>query len=211
MGTARSPNWIACAYFSLFLRIHLKAEPLAGAAGRRQTVGMIRIVGLVTAVVALAGCGRPAWHSDAPGVVPADFALVFTVEGEGAVGGARRTGGAEGEEADPLRAPSHYVLESDRTFRVALGPGAGEMTYPPPTATLSPSQVEDLYGLIRRHGLAAESSARATGPVTYRIAITADGRRRRYTTTPDASPGAQALLKHLVELRGGLPPQRHGL
>lgn len=163
---------------------------------------MFRRVSLLTLALLVAACGSPDWHSDRLEAVPPDFSLELTVLAEGP------------SSSDPLRRPSQYVLESDRTLRVALGPGSDRVTYPPPTATLSPAQVEELYRLIRRHGLLdapATPDSPESGPVTYRVVITANGRRHRYSTTPQASPGARALLGRLVELRGGLLPGPSGL
>lgn len=156
------------------------------------------IVAGIAAGIVLAGCGRPAWHSDEHDPVPADFSVVFTVLSD------------DDATADPLRMSSHYVLESDRTLRVALGPGAAGRTFPPPTATLSPGQVESLYRIVQRHGLleVLDAAPESPGdPVRYRIAITSNGGQRRYVTTPEASRGARALLTRLIELRGGLPPR----
>ena len=161
---------------------------------------MTRHLPIILLAFALAACGRPTWNSDRPHSIPADFSLVFTVVAEG------------GNASDPLRMPSHYVLEADRTLRVALGPGAGDRDYPPATATLSPTQMQALYDILRDHLLPPQrTAAPLNAPVTYQITITSDGRRHRYLTTPDASPGARALLSRLIELRGGLPPADPGL
>lgn len=141
-----------------------------------------------------AGCRGPQPAPLGERSYPADFALEMTVEAVTFASG-----------SDPLRYPSRYVLEPNRVLRVALGPGVHAGLHPPPTATLSPDEMAEVYRRIERGGLMEEGEGQAAsapaGDVVYRLAITADGRTRRFTTTPEASPAAVSLLERLVALR----------
>lgn len=124
---------------------------------------------------------------------PPDFALVFTVQPQGLVA-----------VSDPMYQPAQYVVESDRTLRVALGPGVHPDLYPPPTAILKPQEMVDLHRLVANGALMqAASEPTDDADIAYHLAITADGRTNRLTTTPTATPAAADLLRKLIALRGG--------
>ncbi len=84
---------------------------------------------------------------------PPDFALVVTV-----------LPGRYASDSDPARAPAQYVVESDRSLRVALGPGVYHGLYPPTTAVLTAQDMAALHRIVADHGLAsAKSSHRQRG------------------------------------------------
>ncbi len=146
---------------------------------------------LLTCLAALAACSMPV---DAPAPpYPPDFALVFHVDGPA-------------DAADPLRRPAQHVVEPSRKLRVMLGPGATVADYPPPTARLSPTQMADLYRLARAAVLDDPAPpAGATASTIYRVTLTAGGRTTTRALDAEAkpAPAATALLRELVQLRGG--------
>ena len=152
------------------------------------------LMGLAAVTWVLAGCAAVDNPVDLA-AVPHDLALVFFVEVAGG-----------GSPEDPLRQPSQYIVEVDRTLRVALGTGVSQQLYPPPTATLTPQDMDQLYRLIEQASLPKDPAAPA-GPVIYHLAITAGGRTHRYATTPQASAGAVELLRYLARLRGAVADQ----
>ncbi|MFW6060426.1 MAG: hypothetical protein ACODAQ_09600 [Phycisphaeraceae bacterium] len=143
-------------------------------------------------MVLLVGCR-------APGVMeveyPGDLALVVTVQP-----------GLYAGTDDPTRAPAQYVVQSDRTLRVAWGPAVRHDLYPPTTtAVLHPREMARLHGIVEEHELmAAESAARnEQDEAWYQVEITAGGRTHRYVTSPGESRGTVVLVRTLAGLYRG--------
>ena len=166
---------------------------------------MTHWISVIVGLSLLTGCAGPRWHSDAPQATPADFSLSLLIVADD-----------EGDAPDdPLHTPSYFLLENDRTLRVAVGPGSVTTTYPPPTATISPAQVDELYRLIRRHDLltsrtaapANDASVPGAPDTTYRLLITIEGRQHRVLAhRDDATPGLMAVVRQILEFAGRLPP-----
>lgn len=54
---------------------------------------------------------------------------------------------------DPLMTPSQYVVLPDRKLHAAIGPGATDKYFPPPTANLTHQQYAMLWSIIDTNGL----------------------------------------------------------
>ncbi len=185
--------------------------PRARPAATGYGAGMRRLIAAVLLII-IAGCAAPAPHGAGPDAAPPDFALVFTVTPADAGGPAEPADAAGG---DPLARPAQHILTPHRVLRVAFGTGVHPGLYPPATATLTPGQVNRLWQIIREHDLTtppAPTSPPAPAPESdapsWTLQITAGGRWTRYTIPPSASPGAEQLLRELVQLRGGSPRAR---
>lgn len=133
--------------------------------------------------------------------VPSDFTLAVTVYAPPA-NHAR-------PDITPNRRPARYLVEADGLLRVALGPGTGDTTYPPPVRPLSTEQVASLYNDLRTTGwLTTESPARVSSSQTYRpdpgntaylFTFTADGRRRTFVAKPNET-APRTLVDRLTKL-----------
>jgi hypothetical protein len=178
----------------------------------KRSIGAMRMVMVMLVLAGWAsGCRlSPQDPWQATGSYPADFALVLVVQvAQDAATPAERPAEDEAAATDPTRQPSQYILEPDRTLRVALGPGVSQRIYPPATASLSPAEVGELHALVERGDLMHfQPPGPPAGPVRYQVILTAQGRTHRYETGPQDSPATEALLRRLVVLRGGkLAPQ----
>lgn len=158
-----------------------------------------RLAALLMLATLLAACASepapaPATRA-ASTTTPADFALVITVRPEGFV-----------DPADPLQQPAQYVLEPNRSLRVAIGPGAHHHLFPPVTATLSPQEMTQLYSLIESAELdkldPREALNLTDAQVTYEISLTANGATHHVVTTGRQTPAVRRVLARLAKLRG---------
>lgn len=97
--------------------------------------------GSLLIITALTGC-KPFQHPWAMSQTPPpDFSLEVSVDAPWQ--------GAD----DPLTTPSQYVVLPDRKLHAAIGPGATNLYFPQPTATLSHNQYAMLWSIIDTHGL----------------------------------------------------------
>lgn len=147
----------------------------------------------------LLGCAAaPATDRAEP---PRDFALAVTVYAP-----ADRTATATRPAATR---PARYLLEPDGLLRVALGPGAGDATYPDATRTLTSTQVAALWNDVRggpwlspdapgRIG-STQTFVPPPGQTVYLITVTGDGQRRSFTADP-RDRGASAIVNRLAAL-----------
>ncbi len=144
------------------------------------------------------GCSTPAAVPSSGTDTPPHLALNVLVMGQpDATNGLRRT--------------ARYVLESNRTLRVAHGREAIRLTYPPIARRLGQAQIASLVRLVVDQHLMAEPTsplAEASGrgekaDVLYELEIASDRRTHRYRTTPDESPPTVRLLAELVRLADG--------
>jgi len=140
----------------------------------------------------LAGCveSKPPLGRNAG--YPPDLALVFVVQ-------------APPGEAGPMRQTARYVIEPDRTLRVALGLGAVKAQYPPPTAMLTTDQMRrlhDLTGLIDWCTAPPSRTQPRAGSILYHATLTRHGKTLQIKATAPQSPALTRLLAYLVELSG---------
>jgi len=139
-------------------------------------------------VVAITSCSASSPIGAA--VLPAAFALEVIVEGDP-------------DASDPAERTARYLLEPDRSFHAAAGPGAPDRT-PPRLGRLTPAQFEALYDfLVARHLLSepdAPRSVRDDAVAEYRVTLTLDRRTHRIRTTPAASPPVAELVRMLASL-----------
>jgi len=172
-----------------------QATGLARRSNTGQThVDMVKstfFIMLLWGLFLMAGCVEPKPVQDPAAGYPPDLTLVFVVD-------------APTGDGDLLSQPARYIVEPDRTLRVALGPGAIKDQYPPPTAKLTPDQMRHLYNLtlpIDWHPLKTGPQAQAN-VILYRAALTQHGETRLCHASPKQSPGLTRLLAYLVELSG---------
>lgn len=159
----------------------------------------------------LAGCAAPKpTPGQSPGQFPGltagyppDLTLVFVVR-------------APVGDASPLRQPARYVIEPDRTLRVALGPGSVKAQYPPPTAKLSTAQMRRLHDLTRfidwdtpippdtpdSPDSPQPGSLAGRSSIIYQVTLTRYEKTLQTQARPGQSPNLTALLAYLVELSG---------
>ena len=170
---------------------------------RRRARGGIGVAGALALALAwlVTGCAAP---PVGPTNYPSDFAMVVTV-----------MPGRYAGSNDPTRTPAQYIVESDRTLRVALGLGVRHDVHPPTTAVLSPREMTRLHEQVASHELmqaktqmpggAADPRDSDAPAARYHVELTADGETHRYRATPDASPGTAELVRTLASLyrRGG--------
>ena len=155
------------------------------------------IILCVAALIVSPGCNRPTIDQRLTALaVPADFALVLHIDGQGPT-------------HEPTRHNSQYVVEPNRNLRVALGPGASPDYFPSLTGRLSPRQFEAIYQLIDANHLTAEPTSPGaelrleadSEAVYYEVWITSEGRTHHFATTPSESATTLQLVKYLVRLR----------
>jgi hypothetical protein len=113
------------------------------------------------------------------------------------------------DSPDPVFAPSRFIIEPGGLLRAAVGPGVSERVFPPRTRRLSDAQINEVYTLIVREGLALPRSF-APAPVlsTRRddvahgvvVSLTVDDQRTAALHTPEASPHARELVARLRQL-----------
>ncbi len=158
--------------------------------------------GFTLALLTLSGCAAAPTATDTV-AAPPDFCLVLTyhpARGAGNIG---------------LRQPAHFVVEADGTLRAAVGPGVDPGLMPPVTARLSPPQRDRLWNLVRDARLVDPDPKLEAGdprppfpllqPLSSGLSTTvmAHGRTHRHATPAPLNPGQAALLRFMVELRGG--------
>lgn len=160
--------------------------------GSRRSIPIILSL-LMLGILLTPGCQRA--HDDprlADRPYPADFGLVYQVVSL-----------EESEDGAPTRQPGVYIVEPDRTLRVALGSGATAGYYPPSTATLTPNQMAQLWRLVQQAELIDQpADIHADDTVKYHIQITARGKRHLLHATPAHHPQSAAILRYLAELSG---------
>ncbi len=131
----------------------------------------------MASLVALGGCSssttrtEPAARLD-PAARPADFTLAISVVNPAAYAQprARRTSASPNVPGAPAPAPkgpapevrpARYVIEPDGYLRAALGPGATDRTFPPPSRRLTTAQLDALWALVAQTDWLAQGSDRA--------------------------------------------------
>lgn len=121
-------------------------------------------------------------------------------------------------ELDPAlprwRRPARYIIEPDLVLRAAEGAGASEAAFPPPTRTLQPMHVRDLWRSLRDGGLlqpdhpsaiaAAEAFSPPAAATVAVIYVKHDGRRSIRAIELDGTDSdalaAAAVIDRLAEL-----------
>lgn len=122
---------------------------------------------------------------------PEDFWVSVTIYGP------IRSGGQPAIDALPRSMrPGRYVVEPDRQLRAALGAGATDASFPPPTRRLTQNNLADLYRLCRaadlfnpKHPNLASSPPdpeTIIGKTVY--AITTHAREKRVLVVMEAEP-----------------------
>ena len=158
-------------------------------------------VAVVLLAALLAACTDP---SRDPKVAdlgrPTDFAVeVFVLQ--------ERSGGGR------ATSPAKYVVDADRTYRAASGPGTTRRTYPKPVRRLTPREAEALWRVVNKNHLLSEPISplgklylergeRETA--MYVVSITARRRVHTFATTPRESTSTAAMVRHLEQWREDL-------
>ncbi len=139
----------------------------------------------------LVGCKPGPIELPQAGDVPPDLTVLFHVAGDP-------------DARARTERPAVYLMEADRTLRVALGDGTTPGTYPPVTARLSHRQARQVYDAVADGGLMwiDMPGELSPGEPVYTLEITADGRTRRMTTTPADTPQTTPLLSTLADFTG---------
>jgi hypothetical protein len=168
-------------------------------------------------LLALAGCASAPRDDDArtsaPASRPADFTLAVSVMNPAALAPPRVRASRAGPSATPPARPApeirpaRYIIEPDGFLRAALGPGASDRTFPPPTRRLTPEQLDALWSLVAASDwLNAEPSeqlADLSDPSDppapgFSIALLAD-RRRAHLARPLSDRSARAVAARLAD------------
>ena len=135
-----------------------------------------------------------------PQSTPEDFVLALTVFAP-----------ANEHPESRSQVPARYILESDATLRVAIGPGSDANTYPRRARVLDADQIQSLWASARALDLTNEDTEgirmvaspeifRApSGQTLYLLEIRSQHTQRAFTLDP-ANPSARALVEQLAEL-----------
>ncbi len=154
----------------------------------------------LVALFALVPVGCASTHTFLmPERTPDDFVLAATV-----------FVGSASEHANPTEIPARYIVEPDATFRASVGPGSSPTTYPQPTRTLAPTDLDRLWALVRALDLtnanegvrpiASPEIFHAPGDQTvYLIEVRSNRVQRAFALDPGI-PQARALIEHLAAL-----------
>ncbi len=157
---------------------------------------------LLSVLTILSGCAAsPALSM--PDAAPADFVLAVTVYAQNADANPRPT----------AMVPARYILETDATLRVSVGPGSSASSFPRPMRNLNTVQLERCWQLVRAIGLDQQTLDEAIRPVSspeiyspsdehevvYLLEIRSLNTQHAYEINP-GNPGARALVEHLASL-----------
>lgn len=114
----------------------------------------------------------------------------------------------QAEPESSVSVPARYILEPDSTLRAAVGPGSSPSTYPSPTRTLSASQTERVWALLRSLDLSPSTARPIVSPETFNapaergvilIELRIDQNQHAYAIDP-SNPQARALVQSLADL-----------
>jgi len=171
------------------------------------------LMSIVIVLAAVGGCASqgPTPYQQAVTISrpPADFWVAVTVLRSPAGAASRAT--AYKQLPVGIR-PARYVIEADRTLRVAVGSGADETTFPGQTRQLTDQQFTSLWETLRTSSLVKTDNPALVGSgpsptsigdqTIYVISFMAAGSRRvlAIEAEPKAGDGAAEARKLVEEL-----------